>query len=166
MKVFLLGMPGSGKSTLGNQVAGNLNLKFIDLDACIEEECGKSIPEIFQQDGEDYFRQKEGALLRKHSSEENNFIMSTGGGVPCFNENIEFMNQTGITVYLNVSLDELFNRLLETSDHRPLLAQSESLHDTIADLLAERTIYYNQASISINSNSISANDIEERLIRN
>ncbi len=120
MKVFLIGMPGSGKSTLSKSVGQGLGLPSIDLDEEIEKESGKSISEIFTEDGEELFRKKEHEALLKVISHYQSFVLATGGGTPCFHENMSIMNETGTTVYLEVSLHTLKQRVSNTT-HRPLL---------------------------------------------
>ncbi|MFN8889873.1 MAG: shikimate kinase, partial [Cyclobacteriaceae bacterium] len=92
MKIFLIGLPGSGKTTLGKQVASHLSIPFVDLDAAIEKAEQRTIPEIFKQSGENYFRKIESDLLKKWAESTTDFLMATGGGAPCFFDNVEVMN--------------------------------------------------------------------------
>ncbi len=89
MRIFLIGMPGAGKSTLGQQTAIALNLDFHDLDVLIVEKTGMEITEIFRERGEEYFRKIEAKILKEVVQDQDDFVMATGGGTPCFYQNIE-----------------------------------------------------------------------------
>src|SRR5687767_13761414 len=110
MKIYLIGMPGCGKTTLGRQLASAIHLPFVDLDQEIEAREKKSIPEIFEQQGEDYFRQVESGLLYELAGSDKRFIMATGGGSPCFFRGIEVINLTGLSIFLDTSVDILLDR--------------------------------------------------------
>ena len=156
MKIFLIGMPGSGKSTLGKEVSEALGVQFIDLDHEIENKEGKTIPEIFSQQGEEYFRKLESATLREQSEQHENFVMATGGGAPCFHDGIKLINASGISVFLNVSLSELLSRN-EMYKHRPLLQGDAK--ERLKNLYHKRLSIYNQARQIISGDNISAKDI-------
>ncbi len=122
--VFLIGMPGSGKSTLGKKFSEQFQWDFYDLDAVIVEKNGLSIPEIFQQHGETFFRAEETAVLKDMLNFEAPSIVATGGGAPCFNNNMGLINKSGTSIYLNVPLDELAKRIeAEGREKRPLFSQ-------------------------------------------
>jgi shikimate kinase len=150
MKIYLIGMPGSGKTTLAKQAAEELNLEFVDLDQQIEEQEQKSIAEIFNQKGEDHFRQVESALLRQWSSSQKSFVMSTGGGAPCFLKGIDVINQSGISVYLDVPVSLLAERVSKKSG-RPLLdnTRSEDLEEKLRSIREKRIWFYSQAHITL-----------------
>jgi shikimate kinase len=99
--IYIIGFMGSGKTTIGRELAFRLNWSFVDLDNKIEEFAGKTIPEIFSQNGEEYFREIESNILKSQSS-ANKTIISTGGGTPCHDENMKLMLSTGLTVILNL----------------------------------------------------------------
>ncbi|MFM8739263.1 MAG: shikimate kinase, partial [Cytophagales bacterium] len=99
MKIFLIGLPGSGKTTLGKQLAERLNIRFVDLDTEIEKSEGESIALIFKRFGEDHFRKAESTQLQKWANLNEDFVMATGGGAPCFFDNMEVMNQSGTTIF-------------------------------------------------------------------
>lgn len=141
-------MPGAGKSTLGKQVARALNLPFYDLDKEIEGREGRSIPEIFDQSGEDHFRLVESAMLREFAARADSFILATGGGAPCFFDNIEILNASGLTVYLQVGLETLIGRL-HTSKGRPLLQNGEEREVRLKNLLESRQPVYRKARITV-----------------
>ena len=155
MKLYLIGLPGSGKSFLGKQLAEQAKVPFIDLDNTIEQEVGVSISEIFSDKGEEYFRGLEAVVLR-HSSLETDFVMACGGGAPCFHDNMKFMNTSGKTIFLNTPISEIISRL-NTSEqqNRPLLAgtKPEQLDEKLKHLLAKRVSFYSQAHFTINQAS-------------
>ena len=165
MKIYLIGMPGSGKSTLGRELAKAFSSKFIDLDQEIEEGAGKSIKKIFKEEGEDFFRKTESDLLKNYSKSKDDFVMSTGGGAPCYHHGINIMNETGFSIYLKISKQELFQRLSGEKESRPLLAKSESLESTIQNLLSERGAIYDQAKVILESDDISLQDLEDAISR-
>ncbi len=155
-KIFLIGMMGSGKSYWGKKLSERLHFDFIDLDEELVKEEGRDINKIFQESGEQYFRDKETELLNRFIVEKEGFIMATGGGVPCFNNNISLMNNHGITIWLNESPEIIFRRLLPEKIHRPLLKElnNEELFDFILLKLAERKAYYRKAKYIIKSTEI------------
>src|SRR5689334_5487844 len=102
MKIFLIGLPGSGKSTLGKDLADALLVDFVDLDVEIEKQENKIVQDIFREKGEDYFRQVESSVLKVWAASSKSFVMSTGGGAPCFYGGIDVINESGISIFLNV----------------------------------------------------------------
>lgn len=147
-KVYLIGFMGSGKSFLGRQLAAQLALNFVDLDEQIEQKAGLVISQIFDRFGEDAFRALEQTVLQETEQLENT-IVSTGGGAPCFFNNMEWMNQQGLTVYLQASPTLLAERLQSEMAHRPLLAHlsTAKLIQFIEDKVASRTGFYEQAHL-------------------
>ncbi|MDR1632933.1 MAG: shikimate kinase [Dysgonamonadaceae bacterium] len=170
-KFFLIGYMGSGKTTVGKQLARELNLQFMDLDLFIENRYHKSISAIFEEKGEAAFRKIERKALMEMLDFEN-VVISTGGGTPCFFDNIDLMNQSGITIYLKVSVDELVERLKNAKQKRPLIKNkdSEEIKDYITANLGKREQFYNQATFIFESNNFFTNenfkDKIERLIKN
>jgi shikimate kinase len=154
MKVYLVGMPGSGKSYLGRQIAEALSLPFVDLDSEIEKREGCAIPEIFSNKGEDYFRQKEAESLLEWASKNESFIMATGGGAPCFYNGIDILNSTGITIFLEVPLPTLISRLSNKSD-RPLLKNEseDQLREKLQSLMDKRLSVYRKSAMTISKPS-------------
>ncbi len=148
MKIFLIGMPGSGKSTIGQKVADALSLAFIDLDKQIELREGKSIPGIFSGNGEDYFREKESAVLRELCAKEESYVMATGGGAPCFHNNIDVLNQSGLTVFLDVDVNTLLERV-SLASNRPLLSGKSDQETRLRQLYESRRECYLKAMISL-----------------
>jgi len=150
MRIFLTGYMGSGKSTIGRKVAALMGMNFIDLDKYIEERNFKSVPDIFAQDGETTFREKERQALREVAQFED-IIIGTGGGAPCFFDNMQRMNEAGITIYLAPDNEILACRLLKSKTERPLIAgkNKEELMLFIETALAKRAPFYEQSKIVI-----------------
>lgn len=150
MKIYLIGMPGSGKSTLGKQLADHLSLPFVDLDTAIEDHEQKEVNDIFREQGEDHFRLIESQLLREWGGSEKSFVMATGGGAPCFHHGIDIINQTGLSIFLDVSTDTLLNRLHAKTD-RPLLnsIDAKEKDEKLRNLRALRLNCYQQAHVIV-----------------
>ena len=110
-KIVLVGMPGSGKTTLGREIAKRLGFRVYDLDYLIEENAGARISTIFSEQGEESFRAMESEVLLSCLQKKESFVLSTGGGAPCFNENMDLINKFAIAVYLEVPLNQLLIRL-------------------------------------------------------
>jgi shikimate kinase len=160
MKIFLIGMPGSGKSTLGRQLAEALTMPFIDLDYEIEKMEGSSIKEIFSNRGEEHFRRAESAALKLWASSQSNFVLATGGGAPCFHDGINIINAVGLSIFLDVPVKELVKRV-EQNKERPLLAVSEDpesrnkqLEEKLNHIRNTRLPVYRQASIVLENPSL------------
>ncbi len=150
MQIFLVGFMGSGKSHTGRILAERLNLPFMDLDDWIEEKTGMSIAKIFESKGESYFRQLEAKSLRA-IGQQDKVIIACGGGTPCFHQNMKWMNQVGISIFLDCSPELLFQRLQKGRLHRPLLKgkSDQELQQFIAKKTAERLPHYAKAKIHI-----------------
>ena len=150
MKVFITGMPGCGKSTFGRKVSSALGVNFIDLDNEIIRHENRSINEIFESNGESYFREIESEILRNLTIKNESFIMATGGGTPCFFDNINFMNDNGITIYIKTEIEDLLDRLSEKGKNkRPLLKglRRKDLFKELADKLDSRKYYYEKSKV-------------------
>ncbi len=158
-------MPGSGKSSLGRQLSKKIDLPYYDLDDVIEEKEGMPINEIFEKQGEEYFREIEHAVLYEFCSiNHSRFIMATGGGTPCFAKNMELMNALGNTVYLKVGPGELANRLRNEPDKRPLFKGVTNLFDNLSTLLAARSDCYNKSNVTLESDNLTADGLITALI--
>lgn len=147
-RIFLIGYMGAGKTTLGRSLAEELGLQFVDLDHYIEARQHKTVKEIFSEIGEDGFRQIERSSLVEVSQFEN-VVISLGGGTPCFFDNMDVVNQTGISVYLKPSEEVLLMRLIKGKHKRPLLANKsdDEILQVIREQLSWREPYYLKASI-------------------
>jgi shikimate kinase len=156
--IYIIGFMGSGKTTEGKKLASLLGWSFIDLDKKIEEYTGKTIPEIFSQKGEDYFRSIETQLLRELKSCSDS-IISTGGGTPCHSNNMDFMLETGLTLYLKMTPEQLRSRLSKSKTDRPLLKDldQDGLLLFIKEKLAYREKWYERSDITINGMDIDIN---------
>ena len=147
IRIFLTGYMGAGKTTLGKAFARKMNIPFIDLDWYIEERFHKSIRELFVERGEVSFRELERNMLHEVAEFEN-VIISTGGGTPCFFDNMDYMNGHGQTVFLDVHPDILFKRLRVATQQRPILQgkTDEELRAFIVEALEKRAPFYSLAS--------------------
>lgn len=166
MKIFLIGLPGSGKTTLGKLLAENLGIDFIDLDAEIEKQENKSVREIFVEKTENYFRQVESFTLKRLCSIKPDFVMATGGGAPCFFNNIDEMNNAGLAIFLNVPISELTKRLMKTNlKDRPLFgaANEDQLFEKLNHLHKQRITFYNQARFKFESTTITTPEILDKI---
>ena len=151
-RIFLIGYMGAGKTTLGKALARRMNLSYIDTDHYIENRYHKKISDIFASEGEERFRDIEHRILLEVSEFED-IVVSTGGGLPCFNDNIDIMNNLGTTVYLNTSEEELAARLGVSKNVRPVLKNrsGSELVDFIKEKLDKRKAFYEKAKIQFNA---------------
>jgi shikimate kinase len=147
MIIFLIGFMGSGKSTTGKKLAKRLGYGFLDTDKMIVERFGMSINEIFETLGEGKFRETEASLLGEIVLKKN-LVVSTGGGLPCYGNNMDTINRYGISIYLKAGPEELYERLITRKYKRPLIKDlpDEELRKFIALKLTEREPYYNRAT--------------------
>lgn len=161
MKIVLIGFMGSGKSKLGIKLARLLNLPFIDLDVFIENKFQQSIISIFHEKGEDYFREIESDTLKELLQSEEKFVLASGGGTPCFNNNMELINNWAISIYLDVAEKILFGRLKANKSDRPLIANlsDDELKVFIHKKLSERNQFYTRAQHIISDENINAKRI-------
>ncbi len=164
MKVFLIGFMGCGKTTLGRKLASRMNCEFIDLDHKLEQQAELSIAEYLSLFGEDAFRKLESEVL-KGTQYPDNAIISTGGGLPCFFDNMEWMKANGKVVYIKLSPKTLATRLESAKEERPLLQdkRGDELIAFIEQKLAEREGFYAQANIIADGLSLTAERMEQIL---
>ena len=154
-RIYLIGYMGVGKTTIGKKLAKQLDLSFIDLDKHIESKYRQTIPQLFEAKGEAEFREIEHKALVEVSQIEN-IVISTGGGTPCFHDNMAIMNQTGLTLYIHAEVEELAARLGASQNVRPIIAgkSREELIPFITEHLAEREQFYNQANVIFKTDSL------------
>jgi len=147
-RVFLIGFMGAGKTSIGKELSAKMKCSFVDLDLFIERRYHKTVRQIFEEKGEDAFREIECKALREVAEFED-VVISTGGGTPCFHQNMMFMNKQGTTVYLKVSNEELVRRINLNKNTRPLLKDfsNDRLIRFVEETIAKRTAFYEQAQI-------------------
>lgn len=147
-RIILIGFMGSGKTTIGKKLASRLGVPFYDADQEIEKGVLLSVGEIFANYGEMRFREIETEYLEMLATESEDFVLATGGGMPCFHNNMERLNSLGTTFYLERSPKELAQRLRNAKSHRPLLSglNDEDLLSSIQERLSEREDYYKQSN--------------------
>lgn len=155
---------GSGKSTYGQLLANDLGYHFLDLDDVIAKGAGMTISEIFEKHGEEAFRKLEHEALYDTGQLEN-FVIATGGGAPCFNDNMRWMSMNGTTIYLKLFEGELKSRLLPVIDQRPLIKglSEEELELFIYNTLRERAAFYHRADIIIDPMEMEHKELAEVL---
>jgi shikimate kinase len=162
MKIVLLGYMASGKSTIGREISKKLDMKFIDLDDYISKREKRSISEIFKVKGEIYFRRIESLYLSEILNSKDNFILSLGGGTPCYSNNMDLiMNSEAVSIYIKAGIKTLVSRLTAEKNKRPLVAELEDdkLVEFVAKHLFERGFFYEQASMTVNTEDKSAEEI-------
>lgn len=159
--IFLIGFMGCGKTTLGRKLAARLGYEFMDLDQILEAQVGMTIAEYFSTHGEDAFRGLESEVL-KHTKYPEHAVVSTGGGLPCFFDNMQWINAHGRSLYIQLSPKTLADRLEHEKVTRPLLRDKhgDALIAFIGDKLAEREPFYKQATIVANGLSLTAEKVE------
>jgi shikimate kinase len=152
--IYLIGFMGSGKSTAGNKLASLLGWSFLDLDSEVERRAGKTISEIFSQNGEDFFRKLETEVLRDLKSHTDT-VISTGGGTPCHSENMNFMLENGLTIYLKMTPSDLITRLSDSAGKRPLIKDLNQVQllSFIEEKLASRRSSYERSEITVDGNN-------------
>ncbi len=155
MLIFLVGFMGSGKSFLGKLWASKYDLDFYDLDTLIEHTNHITVQEIFATKGEYFFREVEALVLRT-TDQFTNAIVACGGGTPCFFNNMNWMNNNGITVFLNPNKSSIYTNLLPQKMLRPLIANlsDKELVEFILTKLEERLPFYNQSKITLQSENL------------
>jgi shikimate kinase len=160
-RIFLIGLPGSGKTTLGKQLATLMHYTFYDTDELIVDKEKKTIEDIFRDAGEDYFRNKEREVLDEVCL-INNVVISTGGGLPCFYDHMNKMNDHGVTVFLKVSEEELLKRLMSAGNaHRPMVKgkSAEELKEFLKKKITERYPDYLKSKCVLDGDHLHAEDI-------
>lgn len=169
LKIILLGYMGSGKSTVGKTLSHKLGLPFYDLDDQISLAAGKSIPEIFEQDGEIFFRKLERDTLSKFVRSHENFVLATGGGTPCYFDNMKLIRNDSdvISIYLRTPVNELAKRLSTERASRPLIEHlgENALPEFIAKHLFERRRFYEEALLAMDTQEATQEKISSQIIQ-
>jgi shikimate kinase len=165
MKLFFIGFMGCGKTHWGKMVSEKLQLPFFDLDKKIEEQAGKTINDIFEQEGEEYFRQMEKEIMHLLVEGHDSFVMATGGGTACYYNNIDYMKKNGTVIWINCSIDCLYQRLSADQLERPLIRElsGDQLKSYITKKFGDRKIYYQQASLIVNEDDIKIDQLVHRI---
>ncbi len=165
-KIILVGYMGTGKSAIGKKLAKVLGIDFIDLDHYIEEKEEQEITTIFEKKGELYFRKVEKKYSEQLLSSNYNFILATGGGTPCYYNNMKFINEKSISFFINTPLNILVERLAKNKNQRPLIKHlnNDELMEFIAKHLFERNQFYQEANYAITNNT-TVNDAVKEIIK-
>lgn len=168
MRIYLLGFMGCGKTHWGKLISEKLKIPFFDLDEQIVASEGKSINDIFAELGEEFFRLKEKEVLYMITESHDSFVMACGGGTPCFFNNIDYMNKSGVTVWFHCSVDCLFERLVKEKEKRPLIRSlsDEQLRSYITKKYADRKIFYQQADVLIDDDGVSLQKVIDDIFLN
>lgn len=167
MLIYLIGFMGCGKSTHGKSLARFLNFGFIDMDDALQHISSKPISELFSEpEGEAGFRRLESVWLETEAVKLKNTVIAAGGGAPCYHENMDKMNQTGITVYLRLHPVSLFHRLLPGKAKRPLISRlnDSELMDFIESKLSERESYYMKAHLIVKGENLDTRTLAREII--
>jgi shikimate kinase len=165
MKIFLIGFMGCGKTHWGKLLSAKLNMPFFDLDEKIAEHESRSIADIFKKEGEEYFRLLEKDVLHILTESHDSFVMATGGGTPCFYNNIDYLKKQGTVVWINCSTECLYQRLVKEKAERPLISNiaDDELKSYIVKKYSGRKIYYQQANVILPEEIISLENMVNKI---
>jgi len=157
--LYICGFMGCGKTTEGKRIAEEIGFDFMDLDDYIVDKYNQSIVDLFKNLGEEEFRNIETIALKECTQTHSEILIATGGGTPCFNNNLEFMKSNGSLIYLKLNEQELLIRLSQAKTNRPLIKDknNEEMLLYIEHLLKVREVFYNQADIIVDGNNININ---------
>jgi shikimate kinase len=158
-QLFIIGMSGCGKTYWAKQLAGDLGWKHFDTDAMIITKTGKSIASIFDEEGESFFRKIESTVLRELIENNENFVCSTGGGLPLDLDNFSLMKQNGTTIYLQASIPFLFSNISKDYEQRPLL-KGDNIEQQLLQLFNERKSVYEQADFTFNAEQLTLSQFQ------
>ena len=166
MRIFLIGFMGCGKTTLGKKLAQKMDYSFTDLDHELEKKAGMSVSDYFSAKGEEAFRLLEKETLNNFDY-PTNCVISTGGGTPCFFDNMEFMNRNGITIYLEMPPVALAKRLEYSKHKRPLIANKDEKEMVafIKEKLEERNPFYKRSFLTVNGINITPEQVKNELFQ-
>lgn len=167
MILFLVGYAGSGKSSLGKRLARRMGLRFVDTDNVVEQQVGAPIADIFHYEGEEYFRIAERRAVESLANEAMDLVIATGGGLPTWRDNMEWMLRSGVTIYLRRSPEQILSRLSAYGrEKRPMFRgkSDEELLEFMHQQMAAREEYYAQAHISVDCTTMSDDDVVEYIV--
>ena len=168
MNIIILGYMGSGKSIIGRELSLKVNKKFIDLDSYIEEKEKDLISNIFQKNGDLYFRKQESKYLKEILSNNTDLVLSVGGGTPCYFDNLDMIiSNNYVSIYLKNSNIQLTSRLFNEKNKRPLISNissEEKLLEFVSKHLFERVFFYNSATHKIDCDDKSVSDVVDDII--
>ena len=163
----MVGYAGSGKSTLGRHLARRLSCQVVDTDKRVEQMVGASIADIFHYEGEEYFRQAEREAIESAVAESDTLVVSTGGGLPTWSDNMEWMNGLGVTIYLRRTAEQILSRLSAYGrEKRPMFRgkSDEELLVFMREQMAQREKYYAQADITVECTALSDDDVVDKIV--
>lgn len=167
MVIFLVGYAGSGKSSLGKRLARRMGLRFVDTDNVVEQQVGAPIADIFHYEGEEYFRIAERRAVEGLANEGMDLVIATGGGLPTWRDNMEWMLRSGIVIYLRRSPEQILSRLSDYGRMKRPMFRGKSDEELVAfmrEQMAERDKYYTQAHIEVDCNAKSDDDVVEYIV--
>lgn len=166
-KFFLVGMMGSGKTHWTQKMAKWIKAGGYDLDELIEMHEEKTVAEIFNEEGEDYFRKTEAKLLRWFK-EKKKYVLATGGGTPCFHDNMSWMKKEGIVIWLDEPVEVLVQRLIAEKDTRPLIASmnTEEMLQFLSKTVEARQAFYAQANFRLTGTQITEATLKNIVLKN
>ena len=167
MTIFLVGYAGSGKSSLGKRLARRMGLRFVDTDNVVEQRVGAPIADIFHYEGEEYFRIEERRAVEALANEGMDHIIATGGGLPTWRDNMEWMLRSGVTIYLRRTPEQILSRLSAYGrEKRPMFRgkSDEELLEFMHQQMAEREKYYSQAHITVDCTTLSDDQVVEYIV--
>lgn len=164
MRIFLIGYMLCGKSTIGKKLARRLNYRFTDTDKLIENKYQLSVEQIFEKYGEEVFRQFEKEILQTLDSEDD-IVIATGGGLPCFGDNLKKIKSSGYVIYMNMHPYSILSRHKKSKRPRPLLQgkTDEELRDFLKESLKKRDFYYRQADLIVRAENIKVEEIVAKI---
>lgn len=165
MRIFIVGYMGAGKSTIGKRLARKLDLPFIDLDDAFEEKYHYSIPNFFDHFGEDKFRDFEQELLKEVIEDNQDVVISTGGGTACYFDNMDLMNEAGLSVYLKMSPMSISHRLKMARKLRPVIREvhHDDMLEFIEEQLSIRGKYYDKAQLIVKGENFNLENLIKQI---
>lgn len=168
MILFLVGYAGSGKSSLGKRLARRLGIRFVDTDKLVEQMEGASVADIFLYGGEEYFRKAERMAVESLAEEGENMVVATGGGLPTWSDNMEWLNENGLTIYLMRSAEQIMSRMSAYGREKRPMFRGKSDEELLAFMhsqMAERERFYKASAISVDCTPISDDDAVEVIVK-